>query len=159
VRYGRRSKLPWAALIVALIAASAGLHGQGGGASMTVTSATTCQGADGGGPGSLYNFGQLEQLWTNAGGPADAEQDAAAIGLAESAGCSTDLDTTDNGGTQTSWGLWQVSNGTHSAPVTDVLNPAVNAEQAVAKYEGAGDSFSPWGTYNSDAYEQFLPGG
>jgi hypothetical protein len=136
-------------------------HRPGGGAlpqPMSVTSSATCIGADGGGLGALYDFAQLEQLWVSAGGPASEEQTAAAIALAESDGCSTDLNTTDNGGTQTSYGIWQESNGTHRPPVANILNPKVNAREAVAKYDGAGDSFSPWGTYDSGAYEQFLPG-
>jgi Lysozyme like domain len=157
---GRHSKVPLAVLAIILAICAAHLSGGagGGGTTMTVTSATTCDGADGGGQGGLYDFAQLEQLWVNAGGPASAEQTAAAVGLAESGGCSTDLNTTDNGGTQTSWCLWQISNGTHSEPAADILNPAVCAQQAVAKYNGAGGSFSPWGTYTSGDYRRFMNG-
>jgi hypothetical protein len=161
VSYGRHSKAPLAVLAIILAISAAylsGKAGSGSGTGMTVTSSTTCDGADGGGQGGLYNFAQLEQLWVNASGPSDEEQTAAAIGLAESGGCSTDLNTTDNGGTQTSWCLWQISNGTHSAPAPNILNPAVCAQQAVAKYQGAGDSFKPWGTYTSGAYQQFMSG-
>lgn len=161
--YRRHSKAPLAVLAVVLAISAAHLSGKAdgsaGGTGMTVTSSTTCDGADGGGPGPMYNFAQLEQLWLNAGGPSSAEEDAAAVAEAESGGCSTDLNTTDNGGTQTSYCLWQISNGTHSAPAPNILNPSVCAQQAVAKYEGEGDSFSPaWGTYDSGAYLQFLPG-
>jgi hypothetical protein len=159
--YRRPSKLPLVVLAIVLAICAIRLSGNAGssGTAMTVTSSTTCDGADGGGPGPMYDFAQLEQLWVNAGGPASAEEDAAAVGLAESDGCSTDLDTTDNGGTQTSYGIWQESNGTHSPPVANVLNPEVNAEEAVAKYEAEGDSFAPaWGTYDSGKYLQFLPG-
>jgi hypothetical protein len=159
---GRHSKAPLVALAVILAFSAArmsGNAGSAGGTAMTVTSSTTCEGADGGGEGQLFSFGQLEQLWVNAGGPVSAEEDAAAVGEAESGGCSTDLNTTDNGGTQTSWCIWQISNGTHSEPAPDILNPAVCAQQAVAKYEGEGDSFAPaWGTYDSGACAQFLPG-
>jgi hypothetical protein len=163
MRSGRRSWHFWALAAIVFVA-WLGLNGHLGshaeaGQPMTVTSSSTCIGADGGGPGPMYNFAQLEQLWVNARGPVDAEQTAAAVGLAESGGCSTDLNTTDNGGTQTSWCLWQISNGTHGEPVPDILNPAVCAQQAVEKYEAEGDSFAPaWGTYDSGAYEQFMNG-
>jgi hypothetical protein len=81
----------------------------------------------------------------------------AAIALAESSGNPNATNPTDNGGTQTSWGLWQISNGTHNQPVANVLNPQVNAAQAVAKYNASG--FAPWGTYKTGAYRQFLPKG
>lgn len=77
--------------------------------------------------------------------------------MAESGGCSAAVNPTDNDGTQTSWGLWQISNGTHSQPVSGILAPATNAQQAVAKYNAA-DGFSPWGTYTSGAYKQFYSG-
>jgi hypothetical protein len=117
---------------------------------------TSCQGA--GGTGTLYTYAQLEGLWISAGGPRAVAPIAAAIAEAESGGCSTALNLTDNNGTQTSWGLWQVSNGTHSQPAAGILDAAVNAEQAVAKYKSAGNSFSPWGTYQSGAYTAYLSG-
>lgn len=116
--------------------------------------ADQCSG--GGGTGPQYTFAELEGLWINAGGSKLVAPIAAAIGLAESNGCSVAQNPNDNGGTQTSWGIWQISDGTHSEPVPNIYNPAVNAQQAVAKYSGAGDSFSPWGTYNSGAYKGFL---
>lgn len=119
---------------------------------------TGCSGAGGGGPGTKYTYAQLQGLWINAGGPKAEAPLAAAIALAESGGCSSDLNPTDNGGTQTSWGLWQISNGTHSQPVPGILTPATNAAAAVAKYRGAGNTFAPWGTYTSGAYRQFLNG-
>ena len=107
---------------------------------------------------TIYSYAQLEQLWINAGGPKMLAPLAAAIGEAESGGNSQAVNPYDNGGTQTSWGLWQISNGTHQPPVPNILNPAVNAQQAVGKWRGAGNSFSPWGTYDSGAYKQFMNG-
>lgn len=115
-----------------------------------------CTGTAGGGPGTRYTFAELEGLWINAGGPAALAPTAAAIALAESGGCSTDLNPTDNGGRQTSWGLWQISNGTHSSPGPNWNTGAGNAALAVAKWRGGG--FSPWGTYVSGKYKQFLNG-
>jgi hypothetical protein len=118
---------------------------------------TACQGK--GGTGIKYTYAQLEGLWINAGGPKAVAAVAAAIALAESDGCSTALNPTDNGGTQSSFGLWQISNGTHNPSAANIYNGAVNAKLAVAKYKGAGNKFTPWGTYASGAYKQFLNGG
>jgi len=107
-----------------------------------------------------YTFGQLEQLWEQAGGSPAMAPIMAAIALAESGGNPQAVnanDTNGRGGTQTSWGLWQISNGTHEQPVPNILNPLVNAQQAVAKLHSQG--LTAWGTYRSGAYEQFLPGG
>jgi hypothetical protein len=49
-----------------------------------------------------------------------------------------------------------VSSGTHQYPAS-WATPAGNATEAVAKYNGAG-GWSPWGTYSSGAYRQFLNG-
>jgi Lysozyme like domain len=107
---------------------------------------------------TTYTYSQLEGLWINAGGPRAVAGLAAAIAEAESRGNSQAINLTDNGGTQTSWGLWQISNGTHGQPVPDILDPAINAQQAVAKYNNAGHQFTPWGTYDSGAYKAFLSG-
>ena len=103
-------------------------------------------------------FSQLEQLWKQAGGPAAVAPIAAAIALAESSGNPQAINPNDNNGTQTSWGLWQISNGTHAMPVPNILNPLVNARQAVAKYRGSGGTFRAWGTYNTGKYLDYLPG-
>ncbi|HEX8865257.1 MAG TPA: transglycosylase SLT domain-containing protein, partial [Lentzea sp.] len=105
-----------------------------------------------------YSYGQLETLWINAGGSKALAPLMAAIALAESGGNPAANNTTDNGGTQTSWGLWQISNGTHSWPGSaDPNNAANNAKYAVAKYQSQG--LSAWGTYDSGAYLQYYQGG
>jgi len=108
---------------------------------------------------TAYSYAQLEQLWINNGGPSAVAPIAAAIALAESSGNPQATNPNDNGGTQTSWGLWQISNGTHGQPVPNILDPNVNAQQAVAKYKGAGNTFTPWGTYDSGAYKADLSPG
>jgi hypothetical protein len=105
---------------------------------------------------AVYSYGQLEQLWIDAGGPKALAPLMAAIALAESGGNPAANNYTDNGGTQTSWGLWQISNGTHTAPVANINDPLVNAKQAVAKYNSQG--LSAWGTYDSGAYRQYYQG-
>lgn len=114
----------------------------------------------GGTAGGAYTFGQLRNYWLLAGGPGGLTADiAAAIALAESRGVPTATNPTDNNGTQTSWGLWQISLGNHSEPSPNWANPLANARLAVAKYQGAGNTFSPWGTYVTGAYLKFLPPG
>jgi Lysozyme like domain len=108
---------------------------------------------------TTYTYAQLEGLWINAGGPKAVAPLAAAIAEAESRGNSAATNPTDNGGRQTSWGLWQISNGTHQQPVPNILSPTVNAQQAVLKYKGAGDQFTPWGTFQTGAYKAFLSPG
>jgi hypothetical protein len=119
---------------------------------------TGCTGATGE-TGTRYTYSQLMGLWINNGGPKSVAALAAAIAEAESGGCSAAVNPTDNDGTQTSWGLWQISNGTHGQPVPSILTPGINAQQAVAKYNGAGHTFSPWGTYTSGAYKAYLSPG
>ena len=104
-----------------------------------------------------YSYAQLEQLWIQAGGSRALAPLMAAIALAESGGNPTEQNDTDNNGTQTSWGLWQISNGTHQQPVDGILNPLTNAQQAVAKYQSQG--LGAWGTYTSGAYEKFYKSG
>jgi Lysozyme like domain len=104
-----------------------------------------------------YTYAQLEGLWIQAGGSTATAPIAAAIAEAESGGQSTAVNPTDNNGTQTSWGLWQISNGTHGQPVPNILDPGVNASAAVAKYQANG--WQPWGTYTSGAYKAFLSSG
>jgi hypothetical protein len=104
-----------------------------------------------------YTYGQLEQLWIDAGGSKAVAPLMAAIALAESGGNPGANNYTDNNGTQTSWGLWQVSNGTHSWPgALDPNIPINNAKYAVAKYDTQG--LTAWGTYDSGAYRQYYQG-
>lgn len=104
-----------------------------------------------------YTYGQLEGLWINAGGSTALAPIMAAIAMAESGGNSQATNPNDNGGKQTSWGLWQISNGTHNQPVSGILDPETNAQQAVKKYKSQG--LKAWGTYSSGAYKKFLKSG
>jgi uncharacterized membrane protein len=103
-----------------------------------------------------YTYGQLEELWIQAGGSKALAPLMAAIALAESAGNPAANNYDDNGGTQTSWGLWQISDGTHNQPVQNIDTPLINARAAVAKYNAQG--LGAWGTYTSGAYQQFYKG-
>jgi len=102
-----------------------------------------------------YDFGQLENIWIEAGGSSQIAPIMAAIALAESSGNPLALNPDDNGGTQSSYGLWQISNGTHVAPSANWSDPIVNAKLAIAKLAEHG--LSPWGTYDRGTYLQYLP--
>ena len=104
---------------------------------------------------STYSYAQLEALWIQAGGDPNVAGLMAAIGLAESSGDSTSMNYTDNNGTQTSVGLWQVSSGTHNYDPS-WTTPLGNAREAVAKYKTQG--LSAWGTYDTGAYKQYYQG-
>jgi hypothetical protein len=93
------------------------------------------------------SFDQLQQTWIAAGGDRAVAPLMAAIALAESSGVPNNMNPTDNGGRQTSWGLWQVSNGTHN-PYPNWDDPVSNAAIAVAKYRTQG--LPAWGTFTSD---------
>lgn len=101
------------------------------------------------------DYAQLIGLWefVTATTPVGDPHLMAAIAMAESGGNTEAVNATDNHGTQTSWGLWQISDGTHNQPVADILDPVVNAQQAVAKLHSQG--LTAWGTYDSGAYRQF----
>jgi hypothetical protein len=100
---------------------------------------------------------QLERAWIDGGGSKAVAPLMAAIALAESGGNTDATNPTDNGGTQTSWGLWQISNGNHSEPSPQWNNPVENARLAVGKYHTQG--LGAWGTYTSGAYQRFYRGG
>lgn len=115
---------------------------------------------------AVYTYAQMMSLWIEAAAPKLGKAAAtalapiaAAIGEAESGGNASALNPNDNNGTQSSFGVWQISTGTHTPPSPNWANPAVNASLAVDKYVGAGRSWSPWGTYDSGAYRAFLSPG
>lgn len=99
-------------------------------------------------------YAQLEGQWIQAGGSTALAPLMAAIAEAESGGNPQATNPHDNNGTQTSWGLWQISNGTHTAPSPNWNNPLVNAQLAVAKYNSQG--LGAWGTYVTGAYKPYL---
>ena len=103
------------------------------------------------------SYSQLEQVWIQAGGSRAMAPLMAAIAMAESGGWAGATNPTDNGGTQTSWGLWQESDGTHGWSYGgDPYDPVNNARVAIEKLKSQG--LGAWGTYTSGAYRQFLHG-
>jgi hypothetical protein len=99
-----------------------------------------------------YSYTELETLWIGAGGPVNEAPTAAAIAMAESGG----VDTAANPSGAT--GLWQIL-GYPSGVTGNLKNPGINARAAVAKYKQApngGNNFTPWVTYTTGAYKQYL---
>ena len=106
-----------------------------------------------------YTYAQLKGIWlTNAKGTSYASNGwaslMAAIAMAESGGDPLATNPTDNNGTQTSWGLFQISNGDHSEPSPSWSDPATQVRLAIGKLDTQG--LAAWGTYDSGAYKAFL---
>jgi hypothetical protein len=111
-----------------------------------------------GGGGNL-TYAQLKGVWLAAAKGTKYATNAwaslmAAIAEAESRGDPTATNPTDNNGTQTSWGLWQISLGNHAAPSPNWADPVTNAKLAIGKLNGQG--LTAWGTYDSGAYKAYL---
>lgn len=105
-----------------------------------------------GGAGSLGRAGLrgLENLWTSAGGPGGMiAHIAAAIALAESGGNPRAYNPSGASG------LWQILGQVVGG---NIFNPFINALNAVKKFRDAG-GFSPWVTYTTGAYRQFMDSG
>jgi len=105
------------------------------------------------------SYAQLKAVWLDASKGTRYHTNAwaslmAAIAEAESGGNPLVTNPNDNNGTQTAWGLWQVSDGTHNSPGAGWADPAGNARLAIAKLDSQG--LTAWGTYNSGAYKQYL---
>lgn len=106
---------------------------------------------------SKLTYSQLEGVWIQAGGQKSLAPLMAAIALAESGGQTNSLNPNDNHGTQSSYGLWQISTGTHTPPSPNWADPVTNAKLAIGKLKSQG--LGAWGTYTSGAYKPFLKNG
>jgi hypothetical protein len=113
-------------------------------------------------PSGTLGYADIEGFWIDAGGPPSVAETAAAITGAESSYypgiIQPGVDYCGSGSDKAGWGLWQITCG-NSVPAygTDfqVLDPWNNAEAAVSKYNAA-SGFSPWSTYTSGAYQNYL---
>ena len=83
----------------------------------------------------IYSVSQLENLWESAGGPAWAAAHAAEIAQCESGGNASAYN--PSGAT----GIWQILG---SVIPGNLDNPAVNAANAVAKFNASGQTFAQW---------------
>jgi hypothetical protein len=106
---------------------------------------------------TVLTYSQIEGVWIQAGGQQSLAPLMAAIALAESRGQTNSLNPTDNGGRQSSYGLWQISTGTHTPPSPNWADPVTNAKLAIGKLKSQG--LGAWGTYTSGAYKAFLKNG
>ncbi len=78
---------------------------------------------------------------------------AVAIAYAESSGNEQAIGDLDLG---VSVGLWQINLAAHPEYSQDeLLDPQTNANAAFAIYSAAGNSFSPWTTFNNGAYQNY----
>lgn len=99
---------------------------------------------------AVYNPANIKALWLNAGGDPSRADIAVAVALAESGG-KTDAQHVNTNGT-IDRGIWQI-NSVHGAQST--FDPANNASAAVSISKN-GTDWTPWTTFNSGAYKQFL---
>lgn len=111
------------------------------------------------------SFAQIEQLWTQSGGDPNVAPVAAAIALAESGGNPGALNNDPATGDY-SVGLWQINyygnlypsrTAAYGSPATLRTNPSEQAAAAIG-ISGNGQNWSPWTTYTSGAYKQYLMG-
>ena len=106
---------------------------------------------------TTYTYPQLVQLAQNAGFQGQNANTAAAIAMAESSGNPNSIAYNDGGKGYNSYGLMQI-NGVNDAAVggaSNALDPQTSFNQAYILSNG-GSNFSPWSTYNSGAYSQYL---
>lgn len=108
---------------------------------------------------SAYSYAQLKSIWLQASSGTQYNTPGwaslmAAIAEAESSGRPDALNDHDNGGTQSSFGLWQISTGTHTPPAANWADPIENAKLAIGKLQSQG--LGAWGTYDSGAYKEYL---
>lgn len=82
---------------------------------------------------------------------------AVAIAFAESSG-----NPNATGDSGNSYGLWQINvvpnHPEYQSQVDDgsIFDPQTNANDAFAIYSAAGNSFTPWTTFKTGAYQQYL---
>lgn len=80
--------------------------------------------------------------------------EAVAIAYAESSGDPNAIGDLNLG---RSIGLWQVNLAAHPEySEEELLDPQTNANAAFAIYQAAGDSFTPWTTFNTGKYSENL---
>lgn len=114
--------------------------------------------------GGPMTFAQIEQLWINGGGNPSMAPVMAAIAMAESGG---NTQAQNNSGQDNSIGLWQINyhgnlaasrTAEYGTPSQLLANPLAQAQAAVS-ISNNGQTLTPWATYNSGAYQQYLPQG
>lgn len=82
---------------------------------------------------------------------------AVAVAMAESSGNPNALG--DIGIGQGSFGLWQINSYWHpeyGPDFTKLYDPQTNANAAYSVYSAAGNSFTPWTTFKTGAYQSYV---
>jgi hypothetical protein len=96
---------------------------------------------------TTYSYSELETLWDDAGGSKALAPLMAAIAMAESGGNS------DAKNPSGATGVWQILGAVNPADQDKLTDPAVNAKEAVLKYNSQG--LTAWTTYTSGAYKKY----
>jgi Lysozyme like domain len=143
-------------LVVAVIGvAYFALTASGGG----LFSSGSSDSADGGSgadtmPGTPLTQDQISNYAAEAGFVDPDLDTAVAVAMAESSGDPSAVGDLNVGG---SYGLWQINLKYHPEYTADELSdPQTNANAAYAIYAAAGNTFQPWSTFNSGAYQAYL---
>lgn len=135
-------------IVVAIVGLAYWLATSGGGSLGSVLS--------GGSVGSTLTASQIQGYAANAGFSGDDLNTAVAVALAESSGRTGvvgDTSITPGG----SIGLWQINLQAHPEyTAAELTDPQTNANAAYAIYSAAGGQFTPWTTFNTGAYMQYL---
>lgn len=97
-------------------------------------------------PSGHYSQEQIEKLWVAVGGPPDQAKIAGAVGMAESGGDPTIVNSIGAGG------LMQIH-----PPEPDYLDPETNMRIAVRKYRESG--WQPWEAYTNGRYLRWMHNG
>ena len=116
---------------------------------------TGISGAIGGLTGGNLTFCQIQSYASNAGFSGDDLNTATAIAIEESSGNPKAAGDPTKGG---SYGLWQINLAAHPEYNQQQLyDPQTNANAAYAIYSSGNNTFGAWTTYNTGAYEAYLP--
>jgi len=144
-----------AVVIILLMATGILTGGSGNGDSVELAGSSSSPGAplNQGSGKTLTALGVL-QLAETAGIPRSQLATAVAIAMAESGFNPNATNVNTNGSTDR--GLWQINNFAHP-DVSDAcaFDPSCNAE-AMASISSGGTNWTPWMTYDSGAYRQYL---
>lgn len=105
--------------------------------------------------GGYLNFSQLRQLALQAGFQGDKANLMAGIAMAESYGKVDAVNPKDPGG---SYGVTQINAGAHGDIAKSAKGDALQAMKLAFQVSNGGQTFSPWTTYRTGAYKQFMGG-
>lgn len=103
---------------------------------------------------TIYSYDDMVNLAENSGFSGNSASTMAAIAEAESSGNADAINWNDPGG---SFGLTQINGAAQGENYAmNALDPQTSFDEAYSVSQG-GTNFTPWSTYNSGAYNSFLP--